>query len=185
MNALSGKKTYIVAALAVIYLFGGDQAWWTVNTEIMGIFAAAGLATLRAGMTKSAPATTPPAPSALPPSSALPLMLCLLLAIPAITFGTACKNPERATYRVAATTMTTVDAAMHTWGDHVRAGRATAEQEDQVRAAYEHYQSTVRMARIWYQTSATSDRPTLDRLLDTISLAQAELIVLIQRLTRS
>lgn len=56
MNALKeffdGKKTHLVAAVAIAYLFGGDQGWWVINSEILGILGFAGLSTLRAGIKK-------------------------------------------------------------------------------------------------------------------------------------
>lgn len=52
-KALSGKKTYIVAILAILYLIGAGVEWWPRSDEVMGIFAALGLATLRAGVGKA------------------------------------------------------------------------------------------------------------------------------------
>lgn len=72
---LRGKKTYLVAVLAVIYLFGGDQGWWQVNAEIMGIFGAAGLATLRAGI--KGDSGKPPEPPSTGATPAVVLALCL------------------------------------------------------------------------------------------------------------
>ena len=53
LNLIEGKKTYIVAALAVIYLFGGDQGWWKMNESILGIFGFGGLASLRSAVKKA------------------------------------------------------------------------------------------------------------------------------------
>jgi hypothetical protein len=49
---LEGKKTYLVAILGGLYLFGGDQGWWQVNEALLGILGFGGLAALRAGKKK-------------------------------------------------------------------------------------------------------------------------------------
>lgn len=52
LTFLEGKKTYVVAAIAVLYLFGGDQGWWKLNESILGILGFGGLAALRSGIKK-------------------------------------------------------------------------------------------------------------------------------------
>lgn len=52
LTFLEGKKTYVIAALAVLYLFGGDQGWWIINENIMGILGFGGLASLRSAVKK-------------------------------------------------------------------------------------------------------------------------------------
>lgn len=60
MNLISGKKTYIVAVLTIIYAvtayFTGNM---DLNTATQMVLGGAGLGALRAGVTKSA---TSPAP---------------------------------------------------------------------------------------------------------------------------
>lgn len=52
MSWFDGKKTYLVAAVALIYLVGSDLGWWPLNQEVLGILGALGLASLRAGVAK-------------------------------------------------------------------------------------------------------------------------------------
>lgn len=52
LQLIEGRKTYIVAGLAILYLFGGDQGWWIINEHIMGILGFGGLAALRSGIKK-------------------------------------------------------------------------------------------------------------------------------------
>lgn len=54
LEFLDGRKTYIVAALGIIYIFGGDQGWWRLNEAIAGMLGFGGIVTLRAGMKKEA-----------------------------------------------------------------------------------------------------------------------------------
>jgi hypothetical protein len=58
---LQGKKTYIVAAIALLFNIGVSMGWWVQDDKVWqaidGIFAALGLASLRAGVTKSASVT--------------------------------------------------------------------------------------------------------------------------------
>lgn len=50
---LEGKKTYLVAATAAIYLFGASMGWWPEEKRILEIFAVLGLASLRASVAKT------------------------------------------------------------------------------------------------------------------------------------
>ena len=53
MNWLKGKKTYLVAAIAFLYGGGIQIGLWDHNTAIDAMLAAAGLATVRAGIQKA------------------------------------------------------------------------------------------------------------------------------------
>lgn len=75
MNAwqfLDGKKTYILAAIGVIYIFGGDQGWWNLNEAIAAMLGFGGLASLRAGKTKPAE----PARTGGNGAAVIPLLVC-------------------------------------------------------------------------------------------------------------
>ncbi len=52
LKLLEGRKTYLIAALAFVYLFGGDQGWWAVNSSLLSMMGFGGLASLRAGIKK-------------------------------------------------------------------------------------------------------------------------------------
>ena len=58
MEFLDGRKTYVIAAVSIVYLAVCQFTKHEPSTEIMGILGAAGLAALRAGVAKSGP--TPP-----------------------------------------------------------------------------------------------------------------------------
>jgi hypothetical protein len=47
---LRGRKTYLIAALGLLYLFGGDQGWWRVSPEGLALLNLLGLAALRHGL---------------------------------------------------------------------------------------------------------------------------------------
>lgn len=49
---LEGKRTYLLVAVACVYLFGGDQGWWQVSETVLGLLGFGGLAALRAGIKK-------------------------------------------------------------------------------------------------------------------------------------
>lgn len=54
LDWLDGKKTYLIAACAVLYVVGGDAGWWPVNDSVLTILGFGGLASLRKGI-KSQP----------------------------------------------------------------------------------------------------------------------------------
>lgn len=60
-KAIDGKKTYLVVALGLIYLFGGDQGWWRVSDQVLAILQLLGLGAIRSGVAKAQPPPTPPA----------------------------------------------------------------------------------------------------------------------------
>ena len=63
----------------------------------------------------------------------LPLILSLI-------FVSGCKStPEAKLYKTTGTVIITVDAAMNAWGDYVRAGLATPEQQMMVKQKYDTY----------------------------------------------
>src|SRR6266851_1774450 len=50
---LDGKKTYLVALAAILYVFGAHLGWWTYDDKILDALGFGGLITLRAGIKKS------------------------------------------------------------------------------------------------------------------------------------
>lgn len=187
LNLLSGRKTYIIGAILIAYLFGANMQWWPADGEIIGLLATMGGLALRAGIAK-APAAVDPVPAASPTAaSPLPILLalCGFLAMGA----TACRSPETTAYRTIATTAVTVDAAMNIWGDHVRAGRATADQETAIRTHYERYQHAVRATRRYLDAyglvDADPQRRTINDLLDAIDDTRGDLIAIVHTFTRT
>jgi Mrp family chromosome partitioning ATPase len=95
-----------------------------------------------------------------------------------------CATPEQSAYRTIGTITVSVDGTMNGWGDFVRAGHAEPADEARVKAAYERYQSAMRLARIAVITSKTQPdgASTLQTALATTQAASGQLIGLIQTL---
>ena len=55
LDALKGKRTYILAAAAILYVFGGDQGWWRVSDAVLFLLGFGGMAALRAGIGNGQP----------------------------------------------------------------------------------------------------------------------------------
>jgi len=100
-----------------------------------------------------------------------------------------CKTPEQAAYRATGAVVISVDAAMKGWGDYVRAGMATVQDQAKVRAAYEKYQAAVRSAKAVTDSILTnpSDRfdPTAANLvLSAVNNSKNQLVELINTLRK-
>jgi hypothetical protein len=104
----------------------------------------------------------------------------ILLAGGLVLFATGCKTPEVTAYRTLGTTAAAVDRAMLAWGDYVRAGLATADDEVKARRLYSSYQSAMAVAKqaVMSLKSTQSDpnSPAWIRALDAVDAASAELI---------
>lgn len=55
MNWLSGKKTYILAAIGAVALAGQMLGWWTVPDAVWEFLGIGGAITIRAAIAKSGP----------------------------------------------------------------------------------------------------------------------------------
>ena len=106
-----------------------------------------------------------------------PLILCLFLiggtAVPIIT---GCNTVGTTAYKVEAVVIPTVDAAMNTWGDWVRAGKATQAQVDAVKGYYNQYyaaQLKLHDALVKYvsASSSTNSAPVESAALSAASAA--------------
>lgn len=85
---LSGKKTYIIAFVALIYGCGIEQGWWQHNAGLDLILGALGVGTMRAAIAKvggsaveeNAPADGAKVTDNIPPSKGVPIIFlaCLL-----------------------------------------------------------------------------------------------------------
>lgn len=101
---------------------------------------------------------------------------------------TGCGSPEKTAYRTVGVTVNTVDAAMNTWGDFVRAGRATPQQETDVKRAYTSYQTSMRLLRVAvnvYNAEPTEVNDTkLETALQALEANRDSLIKLIRALAK-
>src|SRR5713226_5291722 len=50
---LDGKKTYLLALAAIVYLLGAHLGWWTLDDKILDALGFGGLITLRLGTKKA------------------------------------------------------------------------------------------------------------------------------------
>lgn len=71
LSFLSGKKTYLVAALGVVYALGIKYGHWPNDPEIWGGLGFTGVATLRAAITKLCVQIAAAPPATLPDSDPL------------------------------------------------------------------------------------------------------------------
>lgn len=93
LSQLTGKRTYIIIALGLLYVFGGDQGWWKVRESITDALMFAGLAFLRAARPAAASAVAPEDVR----QGKLPLTLSVLLGAFLLTgCGTAYVGSSRA-----------------------------------------------------------------------------------------
>lgn len=112
----------------------------------------------------------------------LPLLIVWLLFC---GFSCATYDLETNAYKTVGAITITVDGAMNTFGDYVRSGKSTPEQQATVKAAYERYQQAMRAthnAIIAYKT-APQDAAALDTALRAVEAVSGELISVIRQLT--
>lgn len=116
------------------------------------------------------------------------LLACSLVAslITAPIFFTGCGTPTAKTTQVAGSVTITVDAAMQSWGEWVRANKATVEQRVQVRAAYQKYQAAMAIAEkvAISVLTAPEQQAAYITALNTASQVSVELIALVEQFTR-
>lgn len=112
-------------------------------------------------------------------------LLTLWLAVVGCGFSCATGDLEQTAYRTVGAVAVTVDTSMNAFGDYVRAGKATPEQQAMVKAAYERYQLAMRAAHnsITAYKSAPDDGTPLDMALRAVESIGGELISLIRQLT--
>lgn len=58
-----------------------------------------------------------------------------------------CASTETVAYKTLATTVVSVDAAMNGWGEYVRAGKASDDEQALIRDLYTKYQSSLKSAK--------------------------------------
>lgn len=111
--------------------------------------------------------------------------LCLAVLLISPFAFTGCGTPAAKTTQVAGTVTITVDAAMQSWGEWVRAGKAPVEDRIKVRAAYIKYQQAMQVAEIAAiaALNAPTNQPAYVTALNAASAASNDLVLLIQSLT--
>ena len=99
-----------------------------------------------------------------------------------LALSVACASLETNAYKVIGTTAVTVDAAMNVWGDFVRAGKASLDDQAVVRGAYEKYQKAMATTKVVVATYQTSqDKNALNLALDILDATKNDLIDAIQK----
>lgn len=108
-----------------------------------------------------------------------------LLALFLCGFSCATANLETNAYKTVGAISITVDGAMNTFGDYVRSGKATPEQQAAVKAAYGNYQQAMQAAHkaVLAYKAAPADATQLDLALRGVEAVSSELIALIRKLT--
>lgn len=115
-----------------------------------------------------------------------PKLTALVLIGSIAVFATGCKTPEQGAYRTIGTVSVSVDAAMNGWGDYVRAGKATPEQEAKVKAGYVKYQSAMRVAKITVASyrAQPDGASRLNAAVDALAASGSEIVTLVQLFTK-
>ena len=99
-----------------------------------------------------------------------------------LTLSMACASLETNSYKIIGATAVTVDAAMNGWGDFVRSGKASSEDQNVVRSAYEKYQKAMTTSKVAITTYQVSkDKTSLNLALDILDATKNDLIDAIQK----
>lgn len=109
----------------------------------------------------------------------LSLFACLALLL------SGCKSPETTAYKTIATTAQLVDKSMLAWGDYVRAGKATADDEKRVKAAFEIYKRAETAAQRTVYTIKTAPNGQQDWVtaVSVLTANSSELFSIVHQLT--
>jgi hypothetical protein len=112
------------------------------------------------------------------------LLACAMVVAP-ITF-TGCGTPAARTTQGAGAVTISVESAMNSWGEWVRAGKAPVEDRINVRAAYIKYQQAMQVAEMAaiVALNAPASQPAYVTALGASSAASTDLVTLIQTLTK-
>lgn len=111
----------------------------------------------------------------------LPLSFLLLIAL----VLTSCKTttPQQTGQRTIAATVIAVNGAMATWNDHVKAGKASLEDERQVKDAYLRQQQATLMAEELVRSQPEGGALVADAIKG-MALARDNLLAVIKILTK-
>lgn len=169
---LRGKKTYFAVAIGVLYVAGCGLGFWPLDDTVLiavGLGGLGGAAWLRRLLGRRDGGGG---------SAAVLLALCGVLA----AGGCATAN---APGRVLATAALAVDAGMRGWAAYVGTGRATAEAEAQVRAAYVRYQAAEAAAERAYLAASRLGEPAIwESARPALAAAQGDLLRTIDTFSR-
>ena len=108
------------------------------------------------------------------------------IAIIAVCLLVGCASPEQGAYRSIGTIATLVDGSMSGWGDYVRAGLASTQDEILVRGMYNEYQEAMSIAKgavNAYISDPEGKKDNLDRALTVVESVAGKLTGMIARLT--
>lgn len=118
----------------------------------------------------------------------------LILAVAGLVLLPGCVGPNRTAYRSVAISRVSVHAALELWDGYVESGRATIEQEEKVKAAYELWQSSMKnvcnagaiysAAVTTNATGATGAQAALETAIATAAQRQADLLSLITQIKK-
>lgn len=113
-------------------------------------------------------------------------LLLFALAIQPVFLAGCGTTPTTRVNQVAGTVTITVDAAMDSWGEWVRAGKATVEDRIKVRSAYINYQNLTQIAE--FAAVAALDNPDKQpayvQALNAVIASHLELVKLIESFTK-
>jgi len=107
-------------------------------------------------------------------------LLCSLLLLAA-----GCASFERTSGKALASSALTVDAAMKAWAQYVVLQHPPADQEAKVRAAYEQYQRSMRLAQdAWLAAVNSGDKTWWESAFLSLTQNEATLLALIREFRR-
>lgn len=109
--------------------------------------------------------------------------IALFLLFISLSLCISCTSLENVAYKTTGSVVVSVDGAMRVWGDYVRSGSATVNDQLRVRDVYEKYQSAIKVERsilVAYKT--TPDDTALNAAMSALSNASGELVTLVQSL---
>lgn len=165
---LQGKKTYLVALIAGLYLLACWAGVLTFDEKVLATLGFTGLVTLRAGL------------MGIINGNKLPLLMAVSLAL---AVGPGCQT-SNTPGRILASTAVTVDAGMQGWAQWVKTGQATDGDQAKVRAAYEKYQAAFGLALMAYEAATgETDQSGWERASAALRASQTELLALIESLS--
>lgn len=109
-----------------------------------------------------------------------PLLLLLVVVI-------GCSTLEVNSYKVIGSIVVSVDGAMNGWGDYVRSGKATLEQEAKVKGLFNQYQEVMKVTQKvvnTYKSTQGSNETELKKAMLLISSVSGDLILFINSLIK-
>lgn len=111
----------------------------------------------------------------------LNIALAVTLTVGVPTFNTGCGNTSRGIYNTEVVVINSVDAAMLSWRDHVKAGKATQDQVDKVKASYAKYYESQQILKETMKAYVAEDvnDNTLTTALTVLNQNKASLLNLI------